>query len=63
MLKNLPMFITARIDRGITCYDYERGRRCISIGGDHGRSVVGASSSELEPLSRKDLGVVKTSGR
>ena len=36
MLENLPLFITARIDKGVTCFEVERERCCISIGGDHG---------------------------
>jgi len=67
MPRNLPLSITARIDRGITCYERGGGRRCISIDEDHKRFVVGASGLELgpsgqgKPQSGKDLGKVKVS--
>jgi len=46
MSMNLPMSITARIDRVVTRYECGGGRHQISISGDHGRSFVGASGSE-----------------
>ena len=67
MSRNLSLSITARIDRGVTCYESERGRCCISINEDHGRSLVGASGLELglsgreRPRSGKDLGGVEAS--
>ena len=69
MLQNLSLFITVRADRGITCSERERERRCINIGGDHGRSVVGVSGSELgpsgwrRPRSGKDLEMVEGGSR
>ena len=64
---NLPLFIISPIDRGIISYKHGGGRRCISIDGDHGRSVAGASGSELRhsgrgrPWSGKDLREVEVS--
>jgi len=65
MSKKLTLSITACADWGVTCYERERGKSCISISGDHGWSVVGASYSELgpsgqgRPRSEKDLGEVE----
>jgi len=62
---NLPLFIISPIDRGIISYEHGGGRRCISIDGDHGRSIIGSSGSELgpsdrgSPRSEKDLGEVE----
>ena len=50
MSENLPLFIIAHSDRGVTHYEHGRGRSCISIGGDNRRSVVRASGSALGPL-------------
>jgi len=56
------MSTTARIDRNVIRYECGRGRRCISIGRDDERYVVGASVSELgrsgrgRPRDGKDLG-------
>ena len=67
MPRNLLLSLTVCVDKDITHYEHGRGRRCISIDGDHGRSVVGASGLELGPLgwgrsrSGKDLRVVEVS--
>ena len=64
MPKNLPLSITARIDR-VTHYERVERRSCISISGYHGQSVVGASGLELGLLGRgrlqsgKNLGEVE----
>ena len=58
MSKNLPLSITARADRGVTCYEGGGEKSCISIDGDHGRSAVGASGLELGPSGRGDFRVV-----
>jgi len=65
MLWNLSLSITSRIDRGVTRYGRGRGRCCLSVSGDLGRSIVGASGLELEPSGRggpqseRDLGMVE----
>jgi len=65
MPRNLSLSITTYIDRDITRYEHGGGRRCISINGDLGRSVVGASGLKLEPSdqrrpqSEKDLEIVE----
>ena len=56
MSRNLPLSINTRIDRGVTHYEHGGGRHCMSIGWDLRRSIVGASSLELRPLGREDLG-------
>ena len=63
MPRNLSLSITARIDRGVTRYDFERGRRCIRIGGDHGRYVLELQVRSWDLRDREDLEVVKTSRR
>ena len=49
---------SATIHRGVTCYEGGGEKSCISIGGDHGRSVVGALDLELGPSGRRDFRVV-----
>ena len=49
MSENLSLSITAPTDRGVTRYECEGGKSCISIDGDHGRSVIGPSGLELGP--------------
>ena len=63
MSRNLPLSITARINRDITHYERERGRRCMSIGGDLGRFVVGASGLGWGLHDGEDLVVKKISER
>jgi len=55
MPDNLSLFIIARANRGVTCYERGRRRHCVSISKDHGRSVVGSSGSELGPSGRGRL--------
>ena len=67
MPKNLLVSITAYINRVITCYEHERGKRGMSIGKDLGRSIIGASGLQLgpsdqgKPQSEKDLGEIEVS--
>jgi len=49
MPRKLLLSITARIDRGVICYESRRERCFISIDRDYGRFVVGASGSKLGP--------------
>ena len=42
MPRNLSLFTTARVDMGVTRYERGGEKSCISINGDHERSVVGA---------------------
>ena len=61
MPRNLSLFITARADRGITCYERGGGRSCISINKDHGRSVVGASAQNWRLRIMEGSGAIKSS--
>jgi len=66
---NLSMSITARADRGITCYERGGRRYCTSFSGDLRRSVVRVSILEFGPSGResshsekeKELGEVEVS--
>ena len=58
--ENLPLSITACVDWGITCYERERGKSCINISRDYGRSVCLELQVQREDLwDGKELGVVK----
>jgi len=48
-LRNISLFVTAHINRGVTRYERGGERRCTSIDGDLGRSVVRSSGLLLEP--------------
>ena len=59
-VKKFSLSITIRVDRDVTRYERMRGRRCMSIDGDLGLSVVGPSGWR-KPRSEKDLGEVEIS--
>jgi len=49
MSGDLPLFITACADRSVTHYEYSEGWSCITVSGDQGISVIGASGLKLKP--------------
>jgi len=56
MPENLPLSITFRADWNIARYEHGRGKSCISMGRDHGRSVgwsfrFGAGTFEMGKTS------------
>jgi len=63
MPRNLLLSIIAYIDKGVKHYEHEGGKCCMSIGGDLGRSVVGASDWSWDLRDGEGLVVVRTSER
>ena len=49
MLGNLPLSITARANKDVSCYEHQGGWSCISIDEHQRLYVVRASDLELEP--------------